>query len=412
VATALVDQLIEAAKYDLLQFYGEDNQGAILAVRTEFSKSQTTGDALEVLVRELRLEVLRGKYAQALKKDITKIYKSSGISQDSSKENTFSIKAAPIPGIEASFSRKSGKAAKESGSRISNNHELVNVIQKFLDKSESDNRGYLERTIGRLLNAQNLPSRVIFVVDRVESEATFELLQNLRMFDDSRITFFVIIPQEQYFRWSQEMKRTIDKLGFRSHYVPSLWEEKTSLIDQIISDAMGVKRKDQPEIRDFKDHVAYISRGAPGDAVREILSYEYTSYQFKVPKLMVDKIRNKKMVAYNARRQRLLAQNWENILGHRFISEEESDQAKVGTYELMDWIHEIGGFKLSALKETAANAFVPISVSAAKRDDTVEALLNVLVENHYLSKNGEQYQVIYKMKSPPDPPEDRTVVQR
>ena len=396
--TTLINQIVQSAKAKLGEQVVKGRRGLVLAIRVEFAHLSETSEIISAVVREFRLESARSHF------DKVKVLDPD--SSGSSPEQTISIKANPIPGIEASFLRKSEKAPAVDPIKTAEK-ELLSTIRKFLDRGELNTRGILERIVSRTLGVTDAPVRVIFVIDRIETEAVFNALRKLRLFEDERITFFAIVRQEHYLKWTPETRGVIDGMGFHSYYVRSLWEDETKFVDMLLAKGLAFQQPSD-RLADFRDHIAYVAQGAPGEAVREILSPAYCEFiDDGRPALRLELVRHWKQIEYNAQRQRLLAQNWDQILGEQFLNDEENDQARIGVCEIVDWMDKQGLFVWDQLSGYAGQAPVLIHPSEPMRNETLETLVNVLLEAEYLKLEkvgkAKKYRVLRRMRKDSKP---------
>jgi hypothetical protein len=250
--------------------------------------------------------------------------------------------------------------------------------------------------MNRVLGANSLPARVVVIIDKITSENTFELLRQVSLLDESRIFFFGIVKQNAYMQWSQETRDNIESLGFESKYIPCLWEEETNFIQKLLRQ-LDSQEKQTDKLAHFRDHIAFVTRGAPGEAIHRILGTEYCTYSQGMPKLSLESIKDWDRIEYNAYRQKLLARNWDRLLGNQFTGAEERDQARLGVYELLDWIDREAGFNWAKLKTVAHNSRVPISPSGLVREETAKELLDVLIAEGYLIEFREKKTPMYRV---------------
>jgi serine/threonine protein kinase len=382
-ATSLIDLIIEKAHSDLKNSQSANQQGVVMAIRLELYHTDNPSKTLNAIVREFRLEASRGKYANTILKKLEKLHKNAFTEVSTSKvENSVSIKATPMPGLETSFSRKADKTVPSSNDMTESG--IVDILSQFLDKAEEQKPGLLESIIEKTLNNANIPSRIIIVLDKINSIATFKTLQELRAFSDSRITFFAIVSNEDFIRWDQFAYQTINNLGFKSFYVPSVWEEEHGLIREMIRESLPDISIDT-ETENFIEHLAYVTRGAPGDVVRELVDPGYNSFSSGVPQLDIKQIRDKKLVEFNAHKQKFLTKNWSSILGENFLTVADADRARIGIYELLDWMTEQREFSLSDIKGYLPQQKVAISLSMPLQIEIVNRLITSMESNRLLS---------------------------
>jgi hypothetical protein len=113
-----------------------------------------------------------------------------------------------------------------------------------------------------------------------------------------------------------------------------------------------------------------------------------------VPHLKIDLIRDKKLVEVNAWRQRFLTKSWNTILGDDFLTLENSDRAKIGIYEVIDWMTQQVEFRLEDLHQSMNLFRVLISPSAALRRDVINRLIDCMISDGLLLHNQDVYRVV------------------
>ena len=396
-ATSLIDQIVKIAEYEFGRLNQIHEKGIIMTIRIDATTLEEKDGEIRAVIREFKYGAKHANYARSFKTQMGRLYKNSLAEVNSSTdERTISVKAAPLPGIEAQFVGKFGS----TGSRKVKGEDLLKLVADFLDRAEKQQPNSLDLLIDRALKNTTLPARIIFVIDRIKSESVFALLKRLRLFDDDRVTFFGIVKQEIYLSWkkNEDVMNMLRELKFQFHYVSCLWEEKTEFVQNLLNDAFQYKVIGNPELlMQFRDHIAYLSRGAPGDAVLETLKTEYCEYPFGEPKLNLEKISNIGEVKTNAALQRVLAQNWDVILGSRFVNarQEDEDQARRAIYKVLDWMNLKLVFTRAQVEEQALHAELRISDADSVIRNILKALLKVLVQNNYLSQSRGIYRVVH-----------------
>jgi serine/threonine protein kinase len=387
-ATAILNQIIEQAKIELASGQEKKAASSILAVRIATSDSLDKDSAFTAVIRELRFEAIRGKYASVFKSKINKLYNSQNVEvSESTTGNSFSIKAAPMPGIETSFSKNSGRSIKPKAVNITDG-ELMDAVTKILDRSESD-PGILERTIDRLINNTNFPARVIVIIEKISDENVLLALRRIRLFEDSRISIFAIVQQEDFLNWSSEAISRIDRAGFKFHYVPCVWEEENHLIYKMLKEAYSSNINSE-EIDEFLNYIAFVTKGAPGDVVREIVDHKYVTFSNGIPELALKdiRVRDREVIRYDAIREKILTNNWKKILSQGFSGSEQYDQARIGVYEIIDWMYRNVQFTIEEIILAAEKAKVPISSSKYVREKTIRVLISVMRKHRLLNSLG------------------------
>jgi len=397
-ASALIDQIVEQARSDTKNLRSEKSLGIILMVRVELNDLDDNDKVFRAIVRDFRFEAEREKYAKPIAKRLRKIQNNSFARvSESTIENTISIKASPIPGLETAFSRKSDKTLNPTIDTTSESG-IVDAISQFLDHSEDKKQNIFEKMVERIANNISAPSRVIIVLDKISSDKVFKVLQGMRLFGDERITFFAVVREEEFVKWDLSVRQTINNIGFREYYVPCVWEEEHHLAQEMVKLSLSNDNYIDKTTIDFINHVAYKSRGAPGDMVKELVDPIYNVYETGVPQLRLDSLRDKKVVRFNSMLQTFLASHWDKILGDDFLGLKDTDRAKMGVYELMDWMTQQVEFNLSDLEQSLLLGKVSISHSAALRRDVIKRLMGCMIADGLLSTNQDLYRVVVNKK--------------
>ncbi len=397
-ASALIDQIVEQARKEIRANTPVKQQGIVMMVRVELSEADEENKVFGAIVRDFRFEAEKGKYAKSILRQLEKFQKKNFANiTESSVENSISIKATPIPGLETSFSRKSDKTINPIDERPSENG-IVDVISKFLDRSEGKKLNLLEKLIEKIANTSNTLSRIIIVLDKIDSAKTFKILQNVRLFSDDRITFFAIVKEEVLLSWGKNIYQMLNGMGFRDYYIPCVWEEEFHLIKDIVRLSAFSGNEDDQTIENFINHVAYVTKGAPGDVVKELVDPAYNTFNQGVPRLSLESIRDERLIKYNAWRQRFLSTHWNAIIGEDYLTQKEKDRAKIGVYELMEEVRKLQEFGLSEVAEIFPRLQVTPCDSRSFQTEIMQRLLENMVKEELL-KAGDQGRFIINLIS-------------
>ncbi|MEI7849076.1 MAG: serine/threonine-protein kinase [Chloroflexota bacterium] len=395
-ASALIDQIVEQARKEIRANTPVKQQGIVMMVRVELSEADEENKVFGAIVRDFRFEAEKGKYAKSILRQLEKFQKKNFANiTESSVENSISIKATPIPGLETSFSRKSDKTINPIDERPSENG-IVDVISKFLDRSEGKKLNLLEKLIEKIANTSNTLSRIIIVLDKIDSAKTFKILQNVRLFSDDRITFFAIVKEEVLLSWGKNIYQMLNGMGFRDYYIPCVWEEEFHLIKDIVRLSAFSGNEDDQTIENFINHVAYVTKGAPGDVVKELVDPAYNTFNQGVPRLSLESIRDERLIKYNAWRQRFLSTHWNAIIGEDYLTQKEKDRAKIGVYELMEEVRKLQEFGLSEVAEIFPRLQVTPCDSRSFQTEIMQRLLENMVKEELL-KAGDQGRFIINL---------------
>jgi hypothetical protein len=380
-STVLVNQIVQLARNEL--YSDTRNRMEVLITATiELEETEGTRDYQLALVREFSIELINFPDIEEYKAQLDVLSRFDYVDIIILPKSMV-LKVSPAPGLVISLSQKTKHTQPLSNEHFSGEW-LANILLNILNDENSCNPNSLEQLLEVITNNQKLSSRIIFIIEKIESEKDFITFQKLRLFYFSTITFFVIVQHEEYLKWIEKGRKFIEKLGFRPYYVKCVWEEDYHLIRNVISEALV---SDSPDIlEDFINHIAFITNGATGDVFRELLDFRNIALNKGVPFLTLSQIRDMDYVNYNSRRQQVLADNWQHILGHRYMKVEERDQAKMGVYEIMEWMRKKGCFSIEEIKKESTHAQILISNSDLYRYETIYALLEVMITERLLQK--------------------------
>jgi serine/threonine protein kinase len=283
--------------------------------------------------------------------------------------------------------------------------DLLGILYEL--RSGNTNKSTFLREIENLgVNLTPPPSRFLISVDKIIDLDTLMTIIQQPIFGKERVVFILTIDRERLNRWCD---KTPDLLStnLQVKYIPCLWEPETSLVDQIVDNIVTVEQgneqnEDNHLLIAFKKHLAFLGRGALGTTFKEIQKMEYWGIDLDrgVNLIAFHKLKEKRLegsIYENALLQDVLTKNWQYILGPNFQTSrpEDEDRAKLGVYELVDWIRKKGTFKLEQIREASEQAKILITSSQEIREEVIFNLLNVLVENKYLKRLEDGYNVIW-----------------
>ncbi len=263
-------------------------------------------------------------------------------------------------------------------------------------------KSQLQRYIERKVKSGGEFIRLILTIDKVRHAETLHFFSSHKLFNVlTNTTLIAIVDREVYNRWIPEVKQYIkNKLEFQVRYAPCLWETKygivESLINSIFSQSQMESAEAEEKLQKFKKHIAFMGRGQNGAIFYELRQLRY----WQIDKLTeqayiaMDSL-DDDLIRHNALVQDILDDNWDRILGRSFTGVEKKDRAKQGVYSLIDWIIDFSTFTKEEAIEHAGRARVLIAPHERLREDTVERLLDVLVENNYLKRVEGDFEIIW-----------------
>jgi hypothetical protein len=378
--TTLTQEVIESAKYSLQR---EGEQGVLLAIRFDLHDSSEVEDVFKVKVDELFLGFLTEQH-----------------------------RYTPSDGLKAGFDTLSFVPASEAGSpkkalipslgRISP-EENVEIFLKDLKAvlTGQPQKSRLQETIFQVLGSLEPPSRVLIILDKVSRPEILELFTHFSLFDDERIAYIAIIEREQYDRWDEKIKtRLTRRKRFKEWYVPCNWESESGFVRRVTSLLFEDRLIEDEEAREMRQalqsHLAFIGRGTVGGTIEELRDPKYWKFDSATGRGYISfDLLDKGLIHHNAWLQNTLEENWDKILGERFVGRDRIDRAKQGIYHLLDWIIDCGIFTRAEIHEAAEQTIVVISPHKRPRNGVINDLLQVLVANGYLDEVKGRYGIVW-----------------
>jgi len=286
-------------------------------------------------------------------------------------------------------------------------------LNAFFKQRKSDRA--LRRIVLRLVRSEYLPSRVVFIIDRVRHLETLESLFKSEMFSNRRIRVIAVARKENFDSW-QNADARLEAIDFSKWYVPSLWEIEwgKSLFD-LVSEQNAQNEKEFQLVSEqsaqnekgfqlFLNHLMYIGRGSLGNIIAELRHPINTTYGDRFSFVDIDRLSERAEVQHNAWLQDVLDLNWDTILATLFggrDEDEKTDRARVGIYHLLDWISHKTRFTESAILEVSGRLPITISDDQEINVESIQNLLYVLLRNRYISLHGQEYRLIWSKHKKP-----------
>ena len=146
----------------------------------------------------------------------------------------------------------------------------------------------------------------------------------------------------------------------------------------------------------LQSHLAFIGRGTIGGIIEELRDPKYWQFDSATRQAYISfDLLDKDLIHHNTWLQNTLEENWDKILGERFVGRDRIDRAMQGIYHLLDWIIDCGTFTLAEIHEAAEQTRVVISPHKRPRNGVISNLLQVLVANGYLDEVKGRYGIIW-----------------
>jgi serine/threonine protein kinase len=259
----------------------------------------------------------------------------------------------------------------------------------------------LHQIISRLVTSKFLPSRVVFIIDRIKHLETLETLAASDFFSNRRIRVVVVSRKEDLDSWSDADNR-LEAISFSKWYVPCLWNINFDKVLFKVSGRLTLPPENHWKV--FLRHLEFRGRGSLGNIIAELREARNINFGEEDNFIDVANLASRADVLHNAWLQDLLELNWDTLLNDQFVGfdqDEKTDRARIGIYYLVDWLCRKGRFSREQIIEQARKTRVTISDDEDTRVETVETLLHVLTSTHYLTWKDPQYRVIWNKDKPP-----------
>lgn len=277
--------------------------------------------------------------------------------------------------------------------------DLLGAITYIISQKKNNNPTY--KNLSRIINSRLNFDKIIFIVDKVYHQEVLHFFINQSVFEQNHLISLFIVEREQYNRWSNQFRsRLKTQHRFQVWYVPCLWESDHQVINKMMRSMFSntsVNTVEAKELyRAFEKYISFISRGQIGSIFYELRQGQYWHIDSTTgqPYILIDDL-DADLLYHHARLQDLLEANWLRILGSGFVGRKATDRAKHGVYSLLDWIVDAATFTLGEIFSEATQRPVLITPHQRLRDDVVLRLLDVLVENNYLKRVDNAYDVIW-----------------
>jgi len=259
----------------------------------------------------------------------------------------------------------------------------------------------LHQIISRLVRSEFLPSRVVFIIDRIKHLETLETLAASDFFSNKRIRVIVVSRKEDLDSWTDADNR-LEAVNFSKWYVPCLWNIN---FDKVLFKMSGGRRS-PPENhwKVFLKHLEFRGRGSLGNIIAELKEARNINFGEEDNFIDVVNLAGRVDILHNAWLQDLLEMNWDTVLNDQFVGfdqDEKTDRARIGIYYLVDWLSRKSRFTREQIVEQARKTRITISDDEDIRAETVETLLHVLTSTHYLLWKDPQYRVIWNKDKQP-----------
>ncbi|MDX1521129.1 MAG: hypothetical protein R3264_05850, partial [Anaerolineae bacterium] len=411
--------LVRGITAKMMLRYAEDQAGQVLVVRLESPRHDS--DIYQLFINENFAGLVSH---QINKKQLLQIVGNAMRDQANTRGpeivdpefNTFfGLSQVFVPG-ELFFAQKGPALA-----------DFVRQTLTVLDPNSdaSDIQPVLQRLFGEQTGGDT--SRIILIIDRIDQPEPFANLMHSALADHPLLSMIVVSRYEKLKQWPPAVRKSLSAQGFSEHYVRRYWKhdfditQKLQPIMQI--DAQAGDAEQRRYLAMLLDHMAYTARGSMALALRELRSRPDWAEEGEhlVMDVRARYKQNQEVIEHNAHVQKIVQQNWDEILESLFNQTEMADQARIGVYYLLDWIRRNTIFTRDRLEKAAADSLIPIADEPALREEVIGNLLRVLEQHHYLAyqTDRDRYKVVWRTPAPApetvpmdDPPQRQEAGQR
>lgn len=276
---------------------------------------------------------------------------------------------------------------------------LLDTFDDVLNRVKK--RSSLREKVDRCLTNSQTYKRLVVTIDKANNPETVRQLLMHPVIERQATTLIIIVEQERFNRWPQQMKRRLQTQGkFQLWTIPCLWETDYQLVDSTMRLLFSRFQMNSPEASEqlqvFKKHIAYLGRGQVGTTLYELRQLRYWQIDTETRQafIMLDGL-DDELLKHHAWIQDLLDANWETILGTSFPGQARTDRAKQGVYALMDWIVDSSTFTLEEAIDEGSERPIWISPHKRLRDEVIFRLLDVLVKSNYLNRVENDFDIIW-----------------
>ncbi|MFY9570218.1 MAG: serine/threonine-protein kinase, partial [Blastocatellia bacterium] len=322
-------------------------EGALLVFY--FRIANETTDAFEIEATNFGLGHLENSAELGYNSDLNEL---RARADRSGSEATSSVLDLPLesPLSAAFFSTPETSNLTEVKKQHYNFSELAADLNAFF-KQRKPNKA-LRQIVLRLVRSEFLPSRVVFIIDRVKHLQTLEALFRSELFSNRRIRVIAVARKENFDGWDDAELR-LSAIGFSKWYVPCLW--KIDWDKSLFTTLSGWRSELEKQYDVFLKHLMYVGRGSFGNVINELKHPMNTNYDNDSNFIDFVSLIDRGEVQHNSWVQEVLDLNWETILGDLFggrDQDERTDRARIGVYYAVDWLSRKTRFTESALIES------------------------------------------------------------
>ncbi len=272
---------------------------------------------------------------------------------------------------------------------------------------QSASKSELQSMLLRLLGQEALPSRVVIVLDRIRRIETLEMLNKYELFRNDQLSVIAVARKEDADLWERGTER-LRGIGFQQWYVPCFWHSGGQLRHRLrevlfTGDEPPSSTEDEEVLEGVLKHFEFKGHGIFGDTL-DALKHPDNWYANDMATVFdFEAVSKQAHVQMNAWLQDMLDLNWGFILGSlQYSTLEVVDRARIGVYDLLEWIVEKAIFDVVELMTRATAGSILISSTPRLRDMAVRNLMYVLERSRFLKREeDENYQFAWRQDLPP-----------
>jgi serine/threonine protein kinase len=392
--TSLIRCAIAKARTELQKI--QKNEAALLVFY--FRVANESKEHFQIEATNLGLSHMHGTQGLGSNTDFNELKARAGRNQEEAINSVMDFSLNDPVGA-AFFSAEATATRVETARPFDDFTQFVANLNAFFKQKKSSKA--LRQIVLRLIRSERLPSRVVFIIDKIKHLETLESLSKSELFSNKRIRVIVVARKEDFDGWKQAYRR-LGALDFSKWYVPCLWNIDWGRSFFNSNHQQGAQMEQQYRI--FLKHLEYKGRGSLGNIIAELRHPMNTNYakdhSFIDPVTLVGRAE----IQHNSWVQEALDLNWSTILHNLAVGldqDERRDRARIGIYLLMDWIAGRVRFNRDEAIEQSKNSSISISDDEELRVEAIDNLLYVLTRNKYLSLKDGLFRVVWDKNRPP-----------
>ncbi|HEX8492993.1 MAG TPA: protein kinase [Pyrinomonadaceae bacterium] len=394
--TSLIRCAVAKARTELERV--EKGEGALLVLY--FLIKNETKENFEIEAASLGFSSVKGAERQGPNTDLDELKVRAGQDPVETTDQVLNFSLNEVTG--ATFFDEQTEASRPEASQLGYDFsQFVADLNSFFKQKKKEVA--LQEIVLRLTKSKHLPSRVVFIIDKIKHLETLESLSETELFNNKKIRVIAVSRQEDFDRWEDSHQR-LKEIDFFQWYVPCLW--KIDWEKSFFSGASDTLAGLEHQYGVFIKHLEYKGRGSLGNIIKELRHPKNINFDQEYNFVDLCSLADRGEVRHNAWLQEVLNLNWPTILNDLFggINQDERvDRARIGIYYLLDWLALKARFSLAEILKESEKGPVTISDNQEIRAETIDNLLRTLLVNKYLVLSNDIYRVVWDKKKLPKP---------